>query len=54
MKRVKKIYKYVQVRAERCYACNSGWIYGRICSSCNGKGYHYKTVRRLVGEEVIE
>lgn len=54
MKRVKKIYKYVQVRAERCYACNSGWIYGRICSSCDGKGYHYKSKCQLVGEEVIE
>ena len=56
MAKTKKIYRYVRVRVRKCYACTRGRLMRgtMICSHCGGEGWHYKSVRRLVGEEVVK
>lgn len=51
MKKVRKIYVWVEKYIGKCYACNNGDFYGERCTSCNGRGAHYKRVRILVQEE---
>ena len=55
MRKTKKIYTYVQRLIRKCYACNGTGRLLRtiVCTHCKGEGGYYKSVKILVGEEVI-